>query len=87
MKNSLALLTQLSDWKAFSSDKPFASGYVKMFGQELFFGGLDKNAIQNALQVSFWKHHHPSIKSFKILFLSHILYLFLTFQFKRVFCL
>ncbi|XP_054142195.1 vitellogenin-1-like [Melozone crissalis] len=45
------ILKTLSDWKAFSSDKPFASGYLKMFGQELFFGGLDKNAIQNALQA------------------------------------
>ncbi|NXB14165.1 VIT1 protein, partial [Rhagologus leucostigma] len=45
------ILKTLSDWKAFSSDKPFASGYLKMFGQELFFGGLDKNAIQNTLQA------------------------------------
>ncbi|NWY52270.1 VIT1 protein, partial [Chionis minor] len=45
------ILKTLSDWKAFSSDKPFASGYLKMFGQELFFGGVDKNAIQNALQA------------------------------------
>ncbi|NXP07345.1 VIT1 protein, partial [Thinocorus orbignyianus] len=45
------ILKKLSDWKAFSTDKPFASGYLKMFGQELFFGGLDKNAIQNALQA------------------------------------
>ncbi|NXJ61254.1 VIT1 protein, partial [Rostratula benghalensis] len=45
------ILKTLSDWKAFSSDRPFASGYLKMFGQELFFGGLDKNAIQNALQA------------------------------------
>ncbi|NXD38812.1 VIT1 protein, partial [Copsychus sechellarum] len=45
------ILKTLSDWKAFSSDKPFASGYLKMFGQELYFGGLDKNAIQNALQA------------------------------------
>ncbi|NWW01893.1 VIT1 protein, partial [Oreocharis arfaki] len=45
------ILKTLSDWKAFSSDKPFASGYLKMFGQELFFGGLDKNAIQHALQA------------------------------------
>ncbi|XP_075280175.1 vitellogenin-1-like [Opisthocomus hoazin] len=45
------ILKTLSDWKAFSNDKPFASGYLKMFGQELFFGGLDKNAIQNALQA------------------------------------
>ncbi|KFP51004.1 Vitellogenin-1, partial [Cathartes aura] len=45
------ILKTLSDWKAFSSDKPFASGYLKMFGQELFFGGLDKKAIQNALQA------------------------------------
>lgn len=53
----LPLLMQLSDWKALPSDKPFASGYLKIFGQELFFGGLDKNTIQNALQVSFQKHH------------------------------
>ncbi|NWR47910.1 VIT1 protein, partial [Regulus satrapa] len=45
------ILKTLSDWKAFSTDKPFASGYLKMFGQELFFGGLDKNTIQNALQA------------------------------------
>ena len=81
----LPLLTQLSDWKAFSSDKPFASGYLKLFGQELFFGGLDKDAIQNALQVSFRKHHHLSIKSFKILFLSDIVSLFLTFNSKGFF--
>ncbi|KAM6066457.1 vitellogenin-1-like [Chlamydotis macqueenii] len=49
--NFKQILKTLSDWKAFSSDKPFASGYLKMFGQELFFGGLDKNAIQNALQA------------------------------------
>uniref|UniRef100_A0A663E0W9 Uncharacterized protein n=1 Tax=Aquila chrysaetos chrysaetos TaxID=223781 RepID=A0A663E0W9_AQUCH len=49
--NFKEILKTLSDWKAFSSDKPFASGYLKMFGQELFFGGLDKNAIQNALQA------------------------------------
>ncbi|NXI11782.1 VIT1 protein, partial [Irena cyanogastra] len=45
------ILKTLSDWKAFSSDKPFASGYLKMFGQELFFGEFDKSAIQNALQA------------------------------------
>ncbi|NWW92266.1 VIT1 protein, partial [Rhynochetos jubatus] len=45
------ILKKLSDWKAFSSDKPFASGYLKFFGQELFFGGLDKNTIQKALQA------------------------------------
>ncbi|NXA31647.1 VIT1 protein, partial [Eudromia elegans] len=45
------ILKKLSDWKAFSSDKPFVSGYLKMFGQELFFGRLDKNTIQNALQA------------------------------------
>ncbi|NXN46674.1 VIT1 protein, partial [Rhinoptilus africanus] len=49
--NFKEVLKTLSDWKALSSDKPFASGYLKMFGQELFFGGLDKNAIQNALQA------------------------------------
>ncbi|NXO54005.1 VIT1 protein, partial [Aramus guarauna] len=49
--NFKEILKTLSDWKAFSSDKPFASGYLKIFGQELFFGGLDKNAIQNALQA------------------------------------
>ncbi|XP_054020932.1 vitellogenin-1 [Dryobates pubescens] len=57
------ILKRLSDWKAFSSDKPFASGYVKMFGQELFFGELDKNAIQNALQVWYGPGEKiPSIK-------------------------
>ncbi|KFQ24157.1 PREDICTED: vitellogenin-1-like [Merops nubicus] len=45
------VLKTLSDWKAYSSEKPFASGYLKIFGQELFFGELDKNAIQNALQA------------------------------------
>ncbi|KAM9280497.1 LOW QUALITY PROTEIN: vitellogenin-1-like [Cariama cristata] len=45
------ILKTLSDWKAFPSDKPFVSGYLKMFGQELFFGELDKNTIQNALQA------------------------------------
>ncbi|NWS51043.1 VIT1 protein, partial [Chunga burmeisteri] len=45
------ILKTLSDWKAFPSDKPFVSGYLKMFGQELFFGGLDKNTMQNALQA------------------------------------
>ncbi|XP_040421681.1 vitellogenin-1 [Cygnus olor] len=45
------ILKTLSDWKALPSDKPFASGYLKIFGQELFFGGLDKNTIQNALQA------------------------------------
>ncbi|NXI39881.1 VIT1 protein, partial [Galbula dea] len=45
------ILKTLSDWKASSSDKPFASGYLKMFGQELIFGGFDKNTIQNAFQA------------------------------------
>ncbi|OPJ77421.1 vitellogenin-1 [Patagioenas fasciata monilis] len=49
--NFKEILKKLSDWKAFSSDKPFASAYLKMFGQEVFFGGLDKIAIQNALQA------------------------------------
>uniref|UniRef100_A0A8C6JCQ0 Uncharacterized protein n=1 Tax=Melopsittacus undulatus TaxID=13146 RepID=A0A8C6JCQ0_MELUD len=56
------ILKKLSDWKAFSSDKPFASGYLKMFGQELFFGGLDKNAIQNALQAWYGPEKIPSIR-------------------------
>uniref|UniRef100_A0A672ULF8 Uncharacterized protein n=1 Tax=Strigops habroptila TaxID=2489341 RepID=A0A672ULF8_STRHB len=57
------ILKTLSDWKAFSSDKPFASGYLKMFGQELFFGGLDKNAIQNALQAWYGPEEKiPSIR-------------------------
>ncbi|KAF1660386.1 Vitellogenin-1, partial [Aptenodytes patagonicus] len=57
------ILKTLSDWKAFSSDKPFASGYLKMFGQELFFGGLDKNAIQNALQAWYGPDEkNPSIR-------------------------
>ncbi|XP_065698496.2 vitellogenin-1-like [Patagioenas fasciata] len=49
--NFKEILKKLSDWKAFSSDKPFASAYLKMFGQEVFFGGLDKIAIQNAFQA------------------------------------
>ncbi|XP_009082603.1 PREDICTED: vitellogenin-1-like [Acanthisitta chloris] len=57
------ILKTLSDWKAFSSDKPFASGYLKMFGQELFFGGLDKNAIQNALQA--WYGYDDKIPSLR----------------------
>ncbi|XP_062467267.1 vitellogenin-1-like [Pezoporus occidentalis] len=57
------VLKKLSDWKAFSSDKPFASAYLKMFGQELFFGGLDKNAIQNALQAWYGPEEKiPSIR-------------------------
>ncbi|NXG25030.1 VIT1 protein, partial [Grallaria varia] len=57
------ILKTLSDWKALSSDKPFASGYLKMFGQELFFGGLDKNAIQNALQA--WSGFDEKIPSLR----------------------
>ncbi|OXB80055.1 UNVERIFIED_CONTAM: hypothetical protein H355_012978 [Colinus virginianus] len=49
--NFREILKKLSDWKALPSDKPFASGYLKMFGQEFFFGGLDKNTIQNVLQA------------------------------------
>ncbi|XP_056211423.1 vitellogenin-1-like [Falco biarmicus] len=57
------ILKMLSDWKAFSSDKPFASGYLKLFGQELFFGGLDKDAIQNALQAWYGPDEkNPSIR-------------------------
>ncbi|NWQ60813.1 VIT1 protein, partial [Neopipo cinnamomea] len=57
------ILKTLSDWKAFSSDKPFASGYLKMFGQELFFGGLDKNTIQNALQAWYGSDEkNPSLR-------------------------
>uniref|UniRef100_A0A8C0V760 Vitellogenin-1-like n=1 Tax=Cyanistes caeruleus TaxID=156563 RepID=A0A8C0V760_CYACU len=57
------ILKTLSDWKAFSSDKPFASGYLKMFGQELFFGGLDKNTIQNTLQAWYGSDEKiPSIR-------------------------
>ncbi|XP_009980708.1 PREDICTED: vitellogenin-1-like [Tauraco erythrolophus] len=57
------ILKTLSDWKAFSSDKPFASVFLKMFNQELFFGGLDKNAIQNALQAWYGPDEKiPSIK-------------------------
>ncbi|XP_053841356.1 vitellogenin-1-like [Vidua macroura] len=57
------ILKTLSDWKASPSDKPFASGYLKMFGQELFFGGLDKNAIQNALQAWYGSDEKiPSIR-------------------------
>lgn len=72
---------QLSDWKALPSDKPFASGYLKMFGQELFFGELDKNSIQNVLQVSFQKYYHIGIKSIKMLFLLHVPSLLLKFLF------
>ncbi|XP_068879342.1 vitellogenin-1-like isoform X2 [Aphelocoma coerulescens] len=57
------ILKTLSDWKAISSDKPFASGYLKIFGQELFFGGLDKNAIQNVLQA--WYGSDEKIPSLK----------------------
>uniref|UniRef100_A0A8C4V6Y0 Phosvitin n=1 Tax=Falco tinnunculus TaxID=100819 RepID=A0A8C4V6Y0_FALTI len=57
------ILKMLSDWKAFSSDKPFASGYLKLFGQELFFGELDKDAIQNALQAWYGPDEkNPSIR-------------------------
>ncbi|NXE34192.1 VIT1 protein, partial [Ptilorrhoa leucosticta] len=57
------ILKTLSDWKAFPSDKPFASGYLKMFGQELFFGGLDKNTIQNALQAWYGSDEkNPSLR-------------------------
>ncbi|NWS15736.1 VIT1 protein, partial [Pachyramphus minor] len=57
------ILKTLSDWKAFSSEKPFASGYLKMFGQELFFGGLDKSTIQNALQAWYGSDEkNPSLR-------------------------
>ncbi|NXG06317.1 VIT1 protein, partial [Sakesphorus luctuosus] len=57
------ILKTLSDWKAFSSDKPSASVSLKMFGQELFFGGLDKNTIQNALQA--WSGSDEKIPSLR----------------------
>jgi len=39
-----------------------------MFGQELFFGGLDKNAIQNALQVPFQNITTQTSKALKFCF-------------------
>ncbi|KAJ7410124.1 hypothetical protein WISP_110911 [Willisornis vidua] len=57
------ILKTLSDWKAFSSDQPSASVSLKMFGQELFFCGLDKNAIQNALQA--WSGSDEKIPSLR----------------------
>ncbi|POI35129.1 hypothetical protein CIB84_001119, partial [Bambusicola thoracicus] len=45
------ILKKLSDWKALPRDKPFASAYLKMFGHELFFDTLDKNTLQNVLQL------------------------------------
>jgi len=76
---------QLSDWKALPRDKPFASGYLKMFGQELLFGRLDKDTLQSVLQVSFQKHHQTSIKNIKMLFLPHVPSLLLNILFQELF--
>ncbi|XP_066548083.1 vitellogenin isoform X2 [Amia ocellicauda] len=36
----------LAEWSTFPKDKPLASGYVKILGQEVFFGSINKNMIE-----------------------------------------
>ncbi|EMP30297.1 Vitellogenin-1 [Chelonia mydas] len=59
------VLKTLSDWKAQTTDKPLAAGYMKMFGQEIFFGALDKDSMQTLLQALYGPEEKiPSIKKF-----------------------
>uniref|UniRef100_A0A7M4FIM9 Vitellogenin-1-like n=1 Tax=Crocodylus porosus TaxID=8502 RepID=A0A7M4FIM9_CROPO len=57
------ILRALSDWKALPSDKPLASGYMKMFGQEFLYGALNKNTINNVFQAWYGPEgKNPSIR-------------------------
>ncbi|KAG2461603.1 VIT protein, partial [Polypterus senegalus] len=46
------ILKALSGWKSLPSNKPIASAYIKLFGQEVSFAELDKNAIEDAVQMA-----------------------------------
>ncbi|MGH0139050.1 UNVERIFIED_CONTAM: hypothetical protein FKN15_070977 [Acipenser sinensis] len=46
-----SILKTLSGWKAIPSNKPLASAYIKMFGQEVSFSDIDRNSIENAVQT------------------------------------
>lgn len=44
--------SQLAGWKACPSDKPLASMYVKLFGQEIAYANIDKSFIDYLIQVN-----------------------------------
>ncbi|RXN00829.1 Vitellogenin [Acipenser ruthenus] len=46
-----SILKTLSGWKAIPSNKPLASAYIKLFGQEVSFSDIDRNSIENAVQT------------------------------------
>uniref|UniRef100_UPI0012FE7F31 LIPOVITELLIN (LV-1N, LV-1C) n=1 Tax=Ichthyomyzon unicuspis TaxID=30308 RepID=UPI0012FE7F31 len=54
-------LRKLSDWKSVPEERPLASGYVKVHGQEVVFAELDKKMMQRISQL--WhsaRSHHAA---------------------------
>ncbi|KAM8874646.1 vitellogenin-2-like [Spinachia spinachia] len=46
------VMKALSEWRATPSSQPLASVYVKVFGQELAFGNVDKAVINQLIQLA-----------------------------------
>ncbi|XP_069050631.1 vitellogenin-like [Lepisosteus oculatus] len=45
------ILQMLSGWKAIPKETPLVSGYVKFFGQEVFFADINRNMLYNSMQT------------------------------------
>lgn len=50
-KAQLFFSPQLSEWRSLPADKPLASIYVKLFGQEVAFANIEKPMIDQAVKV------------------------------------
>ncbi|XP_061594359.1 vitellogenin-1-like [Cololabis saira] len=54
------ILKALSQWRSLPTDKPLASLYVKVFGQEIAFANIEKTLIEEAITYA----SGPSIKKY-----------------------
>ncbi|XP_066503870.1 vitellogenin-like [Hoplias malabaricus] len=52
----------LMAWKAMPADRPLASIYVKLFGQEIAFANIDKKLIDNIVEQVPRPHAHELLK-------------------------
>uniref|UniRef100_A0AAY4ERD3 Vitellogenin domain-containing protein n=1 Tax=Denticeps clupeoides TaxID=299321 RepID=A0AAY4ERD3_9TELE len=56
---------QLADWQSFPNSKPLFSGYARVYGQEVFFSDVNKEVLQQAIDLNEGKDESPLRKFLK----------------------
>uniref|UniRef100_A0A8C4CXZ2 Vitellogenin domain-containing protein n=1 Tax=Denticeps clupeoides TaxID=299321 RepID=A0A8C4CXZ2_9TELE len=59
------IIKVLADWQSFPNSKPLFSGYARVYGQEVFFSDVNKEVLQQAIDLNEGKDESPLRKFLK----------------------